>query len=90
MLPAACVQERRTKLGPAVADLVAMPGGGDQTRVAERQQMARDACRAELSGRGERGRRQGLVQGGQDNRACAAEQPAQRAGRRRWGHRASG
>jgi hypothetical protein len=50
-----------------------MAGGGYETCVAEREQVARDACRAELDHRGERGRREGLVQGGQDEGASAAE-----------------
>src|SRR6266851_247198 len=67
------VQECRSQLGPAVADLVAMPGGADEACVAEREQMTRDASGAELSHRGERSRRNGLVQGGEDPGACAAE-----------------
>ena len=82
VLLTAGVQQRGSKLGPAVADLVAVTGGGDQARVAEREQVARDASRAEPSHRGERGRREGLVQGRQDNGAGAAKQPPECARRR--------
>ena len=37
---AACLQEGGTQLGPAITDLVAVPGGGQQSRVAEREQVA--------------------------------------------------
>ena len=82
VLLTAGAQQRGSKLGPAVADLVAVAGGGDQARVAEREQVARDASRAEPSHRGERGRREGLVQGRQDNGAGAAKQPPECARRR--------
>ena len=63
VLLTAGAQQRGSKLGPAVADLMAVAGGGDQARVAEREQVARDASRAEPSHRGERGRGERLVQG---------------------------
>ncbi len=56
ILSTAGAQECGSELGSAVADLVAMAGGGYETCIAEREQVARDACRAELSHRGERGR----------------------------------
>jgi hypothetical protein len=40
VLFAACVQERGSEFGPAVANLVAVPGGGQETCVAEREQVA--------------------------------------------------
>jgi hypothetical protein len=39
VVPAACVQERRSQLGSAVADFVAMPGGADETCVVECEQV---------------------------------------------------
>ena len=41
------MHERGSELGPAVADLVAVPGGADKSRVAEREQVAGGAGRAE-------------------------------------------
>ena len=38
------MQERGPELGPAVADLVAVPGGADKSRVAEREQVAGGAA----------------------------------------------
>ena len=40
VLSAVCVQERGSEFGPAVADLVAVPGGGEEACVAEREQVA--------------------------------------------------
>jgi hypothetical protein len=40
VLSAVCVQERGPEFGPAVADLVAVPGGGQEACVAEREQVA--------------------------------------------------
>src|SRR5512146_458692 len=83
VLPAVLAQQCGAELGPVGAALVAMPGGGKQARVAEREQVGRDRCRAERGHGGERGRGHGPVQAGQDECAGAAEQPGQRVRRRR-------
>jgi hypothetical protein len=44
-LHAAGIQERGPELGPAVADLAAVPGGADKSRVAERESRRRCGIR---------------------------------------------
>ena len=64
---------------------MAVPGGGQEACVAGREQVGRDACRAEPGDRGERGRGQGPIQAGQQAGAGRAEQPAEHVQWRRGG-----
>jgi hypothetical protein len=58
-----------------------VPGSDHESRVAERDQVAGDAARAEPDLCGQRGSRNGLVECGQDDRPGAPEQPFERFSR---------